>query len=690
MMWYNNSMRKAIYQFFVNKVPGIQFRYHRVHDSSVGVRKIWSWIYLFLLNFFYYILFMKFLGHVPKTSFYEEKRLLTKESESSNFARKHPERTIQHFVEILSAYDVISFDIFDTLIFRSVERPIDVFHLLGEKMSVMDFVTIRTFAEWDARVKCYEKHKHMEVTLSEIWKALIDDLGESAANGMLLEQEIEKDICYANPFMLSVWNTLMKQKKTIIVTTDMYLPEECLRDILEKNGFTGMQKIYVSGNQKRSKAKGDLYNLIKNDFPAGTKFIHVGDNMHSDYKMAKKAGFSSLPYLPINSNSLLYRAQDMSPLIGSAYRATVNARLYSGLASYSMEYEYGYIYGGLFNLGYCQFIHEYVKKNEIDQLLFLSRDGEILQKVYKKLYPDEKTSYVYWSRRAATKLLAEDNKHDFFRRFIYHKINQDYSLQEILDSMELSFLAEGLSSCRDIFKPKEKRQTPLIKSEELTDKNGFLLRRYIEKHWDEVMAVYAPQRESAKKYYESVLQESKKAVAIDIGWAGSGALALSYLIEKRWKLGCEIIGMVAGTNTIHNSEPESSEIFLQNGKLVSYLYTQANNRDIMKKHNPAKDYNVFWELLLSSESSQFVGFSLENDNVQFHFGKKDANQEGIKDIQKGILDFAEDYLSHFKNYPCLLNISGRDAYAPMLVACSYHEKYANAIKKKFDLEVHVG
>lgn len=682
-------MRKAIYQAFVNRVPGIHFRYHRVHDGSVGIRKVWSWVYLFLINMLYYVFFMRFLGRVPENAFYEEKRLLIKESESANFARKHPDRTVEAFVAKLSKYDVISFDIFDTLIFRSLERPVDVFQLIGERLGIMDFVTIRTFAEWDARVKCYEKYKHMEVTLEEIWDALIEDVGESVKGGIEIEKELEKDICYGNPFMLAVWNRLSELGKTLIVTTDMYLPDQCLLDILEKSGYTEIEKLYVSGSLKKSKAKGDLFQFVKQDYKEGTRFIHVGDNLHSDIKMAKKAGIEALHYLPINTNSYLYRAQDMSPLVGSAYRATVNARVYSGLTTYSMEYEYGYIYGGLFVLGYCQFIHDYVKKNAIDKILFLARDGDILQLVYKKIYPQDATNYVYWSRKAATKLLAEDNKHDYFRRFIYHKINQGYSLQKILESMELGFLVDGLSSCKDIFKKKEKRQSPLLPSEELTDKNGFLLRRYVEKHWDEVLKVYASQREAAKWYYEERLESAKKVVAVDIGWAGSGALALSYLIEKRWQMDCEVTGMVAGTNTIHNSEPEASEIFLQNGKLVSYLYSQANNRDVMKKHNPAKDYNVFWELLLSSEKESFQGFDYVNGIFKLNFGKKDANQEGIKEIRKGILDFADDYLSHFHKNPQFLSISGRDAYAPMVVACSYHERYANAIKKKFDLEVNV-
>lgn len=54
-------------------------------------------------------------------------------------------------------------------------------------------------------------------------------------------------------------------------------------------------------------------------------------------------------------------------------------------------FEYGYAYAGFYVLGYCVWIHERVKAKGIEKLLFLSRDGDILQKVYQKLYPQEKT-----------------------------------------------------------------------------------------------------------------------------------------------------------------------------------------------------------------------------------------------------------------------------------------------------------
>ncbi|MDE6747954.1 MAG: HAD-IA family hydrolase [Lachnospiraceae bacterium] len=705
------NITQKIYQPLVNKHTGIAYRYHKFHDGTTGIRKVVSWFYLLWLNFAYYVLFCHFLGRKPETEAYESKRLNIKMSESEAYLKANPRLSVTAYVDKLKEYDVISFDVFDTLIFRPFSVPTDSFFLVGESFDIMDFKNIRTWAEWDAREKCKKQNGHMEIDLKEIWKNLEKETGLSAEEGMEIEQKTEQKLCYANPFMLEVWKRLQSMNKKLIIISDMYLPEDCIAKILENAGFTGIEKIYVSNTYHKSKADGSLYREVIKDY-SGLSIAHVGDNPHSDDKMAENCGIYALPYQNINKNVLLYRPMDMSAIVGSAYRAIVSSHLYNGLHSYGMEYEYGFIYGGLFVVGYCNFIHEYYNHHGLDKLLFLSRDGDILKQVYDFLYPEDSTEYVYWSRKVAVKLMANEDKHDFFRRFLYHKVNQKYTIARILHSMELDSLTEQLDikSDEELMKPDKK----LIKSdEELTDKNVRQLKQFIESKWGQVLTIYEPQMTAARKYYKHVLDGCSKVAAVDIGWAGSGAMSLSHLTEKVWKIPCQVNGIIAGTNTIHNAEPDASEIFLQNGKLTAYLYSQSQNRDLLKKHDPNKDYNVFWELLLSSPTPQFAGFYegktdevssqyLEELDITLAFGqmdmkdlekedteKENVEKERIQKIQEGILAFAHEYHRHFKDFPYMFRISGRDAYAPMLVAASHSERYLKALEKRFHFEKNI-
>ena len=112
---------------------------------------------------------------------------------------------------------------------------------------------------------------------------------------------------------------------------------------------------------------------------------------------------------------------------------------------------------------------------------------------------------------------------------------------------------------------------------------------------------------------------------------------------------------------------------------------------MLKKHDLNRDYNVYWELLLSSPTQQFLGYAVDQTGeIIPRFGKKDANQEGVREVQHGILDFVKTYQEHFGDCPEMHLISGRDAYAPMLVAASHNERYLKAINQRFHLDISVG
>lgn len=670
------TLRAKIYHFLVNRKPGIRQRYHRFHDGTTGMKKVVSWFYLLWLNFCYYVLFCRFLGEQTEFPVYEEKKPPCAESESvlANRDRK----SVLETVSFLMQYDVISFDIFDTLIFRPFSEPTDLFFFLGERTGILDFKRLRMQAEAEARVQKYKEEKHYEIKLSDIWSRLENEIGVTKEQGMQMEQALEMEFCYANPFMQQVFTQLREHGKRIVITSDMYLSKAFLSELLQKNGYGGYEELYVSCEYEKSKAEGSLYEVVKGAYPDTDSMIHVGDNPVSDVKNAKKHGFEVFYYPNVNRNALLYRAYDMSAVVGGAYRGIVNNKLYNGTEQLSMEYEYGYIYGGLFVLGYCNFIHTYARVHGIDKLLFLSRDGDILRQAYAVLFPEEKTEYVYWSRAAATKLMARYNRYDFFRRYLYHKADGTYTLEQILKSMRLEFLLDRLLQRlpHEIY---------------LTSGNVSQVKRFLEANWQEVTAVYDRESKAAELYYKKVLGDSRNALAVDIGWAGSGAIALDYLVQKVWKLPCSITGAVAGTNSVHNFEVDASEIFLQNGKLAAYLYAQSFNRDLWKKHDPNTDDNIFFELLLTSPTPQFLGFELDevSGEVLYLFGKMDANPEGMKEIQSGILDFVRDYQKHFSRYPYLFCVSGRDAYAPILAASGNKKAYLKALKKKFEFEANV-
>lgn len=681
-------MRIKLYHILVNRQIGIAQRYHKAHDGTQGLARLLSYVYLLWINIAYYLLFCRWLGKALAVPVYEEKRLPVKKPESSLVRHEPPEQ----LAERLLAYDVISFDIFDTLILRPFSEPTDVFYFIGEKLGFMDFKRIRMEAEAKVRILKFKKEESFEVSLKEIWEQMEKMTGIDASEGMEAELEAEFSVCYANPYMAEVFHRLRKMGKRIVLISDMYLDSKTLAALLKKNGLDGYERIFVSCEAHKAKGDGKLFAYVKTvcsrDSDRRLAFAHIGDNKVSDIKMARKQGFTAFWYPNVNQNTILYRAYDMSPVIGGAYRGLVNNRIYNGTGKYSQNYEYGYIYGGLFILGFCNFIHQYCRDFHVDKVLFIARDGEIIQKVYQKMYPEDDTAYVYLSRLAAVKLTAGYNKYDYLRKLVRHKAGQGVSLSEILKGMELSDFGAYLADFIPERIEKRRQWTPMKLTDALTYANVEDFIEFIGGHWNKVLAQYAEQRKAAGMWYRDVIGAAERAAAVDIGWAGSGALALKTLFEKEWKIPCQLTGIIAGTNTIHNAEPDMSEVMLLDGTLCSYLYSSADNRELWKKHNPAKMYNIYFELLTSSEHPSLRGFYLDrHGKTVMRFQKPEGNPEGIKEIQAGILDFADDYLTCFKEYPFMFHISGRDAYAPMLLAASYEERYLKQINKNFTLSI---
>lgn len=673
-------MRTKLYRLLVNRQAGIAQRYHRVHDGRRGVAKFISYGYLLWLNFAYYILFCRWLGGTLEVTAYEEKRLPLDVSESEAAHREAPER----LAEKLRGFDVISFDIFDTVILRPFSEPTDLFYIVGQKLGYLDFKRIRMEAEHQARMEKYKCCESYEVTLSEIWDRLSQMTGIDADFGRKLEIEAELALCYANPYMKQVFHALKKAEKRIVFTSDMYLPSDILDKILVRCGYRGYERIFVSCEEQEAKGDGKLFDRVRQSCSRGSmtglRFAHVGDNPGSDVRMAARHGFQAFYYPNVNRNTLLYRTYDLSPIIGGTYRGIVNNRIYCGTTVYNRNQEYGYIYGGLFIMGYCCFIHEYCRAHAVDKLLFIARDGEVLRQAYELLFPGEETEYVYLSRLSAAKLTAGYFKYDYLRKLVRHKTGQGYSLQRILHDMELDMLAVALESTQG-----------LSPHDRLDASNADMFIDFLNKNWEKVIAAYKEQRDAAGIWYRECIGDAKNAAAVDIGWAGSGALALRTLFEREWHIPCKLTGIVAGTNTVHNAEPDMSETMLLDGTLVSYLYSAAENRDLWKKHDPANMYNIYFELLTSSETPSFLGFYFdENGRVEPRFQKPEGNPEGIRDIRQGILDFVRDYKNHFAAYPYLFRISGRDAYAPMLLAAGYKERYLRRVNEEFELKVGVG
>lgn len=647
------KVKDKLYYYLVDKNWGVGPEYHRYVDThqEEHINNRWkSWWLLLRLNWHYRVL-RKTEPLIYKVNKRKRKIKLPylEGSESEAFKR----RDAIHFAKDLLKYDVISFDIFDTLILRPFAKPVDIFMIVGKRLNKIEFTRIRIDAEKRAREMAMIKNGNTEVTIDDIYTIIEERTGIPKEIGIKTELETEMDYCFANPYMKRIYDLVKEQNKKIIIASDMYIPKEMMEKLLDKAGFDGYEKLYVSCDYNCSKRSGKLYEYILNDYQE-KKLVHIGDNRISDIKSANEAGIETRYYKNCHEIGNQFRADGMSELVGSAYAGIVNTHLHNGNKTYSPYYEYGFIYGGLYILGFCNWMYKKAKAEGIDKIFFLSRDGDIYQKVFNQTFADVQNEYFWWSRIANIKYTVRKNREDFLRRVIHYRSKETLkiTISSLLDSLSLTDLKSVL--------PKYN----LNENELITSNNSICLENLFIENWSLICQILDHEKNEVESYIRQKVGASKKIAFVDVGWMGSSAQGLKYLIQKEFDINCQVLCWQVGAKS-----PVSTDIVteLLDETIESYIFSCMYNRNLYDLHVKSNHglNSILFELFTQAKYPSFRGLG-KNKKMLFDIPEVE-NYNIIIEIQKGIIEFSNIYRKTFLNESYMMNISGYDAYCPFRI-----------------------
>ncbi len=103
----------------------------------------------------------------------------------------------------------------------------------------------------------------------------------------------------------------------------------------------------------------------------------------------------------------------------------------------------GFLFGGVLGMAYLSFVAETARNNGIRQLLFVARDGWLLEQMFLKIAPDIATRYVYAPRGLASTASEKDRK--AYAEYI-HSLQLNDDPLSIVDSNTIHFSAQRLIS----------------------------------------------------------------------------------------------------------------------------------------------------------------------------------------------------------------------------------------------------
>lgn len=298
----------------------------------------------------------------------------------------------------IEEHEVISFDIFDTLLLRAFAHPDHVFWHLELTSKEADFAGKRGYADGLARLRNPQRE---EITYDQIYEVL----GKRFESFKQKELDLEESVLTVNTEMLEAFNFAKSKGKKIVIISDMYLSGEFLEKVLQREGFTGYEKLYVSSDENKTKRSGNLFTHVLNELGiAPDKMLHIGDNLSVDCEVANYLGISAFYYEKVLNRYL--RENPKATIFYQKNKNNIAASIITGvnaIKSLSCDNNYwkafGYEYIGPIAYGYAEWLYKDLKEEGIREALFVARDGYHIKKVFD-LFKDQsiKSHYFYAPR----------------------------------------------------------------------------------------------------------------------------------------------------------------------------------------------------------------------------------------------------------------------------------------------------
>lgn len=527
-------------------------------------------------------------------------------------------KSIKSYKQYIDRCEVVSFDVFDTLIKRNVGTPKDVFSLVEREavkrfgVSMEGFRDKRVYAERTAR----ELSDREEISFWEIYDQLPYE-EEIKSSLSQMELEMEYALATVNQEIKEVYKYAIDRGKVVIIVSDMYLDRAFIERLLLKCGYNQYKKIYVSSETGVQKYTGNMYRMIlrENSYRPG-EMVHIGDALMADHIRPKLFGIRSV-HIPREVNHTLYCRKSRSGELDSDSLYSFINNTVSGDRLFRIGYE---TLGPLL-YGFCVWLHEYKLRLGIDKFLFLSRDGQIMRAAYKILFPDEETEYVYVSRRSLLVPIlrhCEDIKAMLDRLPIYRYTSVRTMLDLLgLDNNEyVSVLSRNGVDPDGSFSKKE-----FLENENLSNLLRELLPDIIENSNREFHAF---------KSYIDRLNLSGKLGIIDIGWLGRLQKALEEMLQELG-VNVEIFGFYLG-------------IKLNKENVFGYLY----GPDDFEEKVVVRFFWGLLEMLFSADHGSVKRYKSDQtiELYDFEYEGNSKLRNDFKDLQKireGALCFVEQF-----------------------------------------------
>lgn len=318
--------------------------------------------------------------------------------------------------------EVVSFDLFDTLVMRRTLYPDDmaeyVNSCLQEKgIYIDDFCRKRLAAE-------KELSGSNAPTLVGIYQDVLDKSEINAESNITakqladLEWNIDFGLLVPREDVCGIFRKTAVAGKKLYVVSDTYYGKTQLIQLLEKCGITEYTDILSSSDYGTGKLQG-LFGILK-DKEQSEKCLHIGDDIVADVESASKWGVETFR---------IYSGLDLLELLGGmgfqGYEENLSDHLKIGMfvarvfnspfqfengeekLEISQAYDVGYLLCAPIISDFVIWFYGRIQDGQFNNIWFSARDGYLIKKMYghltKMRHKKDESVYFLTSRTAAVR-----------------------------------------------------------------------------------------------------------------------------------------------------------------------------------------------------------------------------------------------------------------------------------------------
>jgi hypothetical protein len=284
--------------------------------------------------------------------------------------------------------NINSHDIFDNIIARRCIEAKNIFFEVENIAGIKGFAEKRIMAEQAIFLSDY--------TLEDIYSTMsvLFDVDEETLTN-LKELEITTEFTNAIPIL----NNIESVNHGDLLISDMYLPKSVIKKMIKKAGLKKHAELILTTHGKSSK---EIWPILKSKISLRK---HKGDNAHSDYSSPNEFEIDSTITRDheltdhekfLRNNGFEYLAR-FSRELRLTHNTASDGKSKLNIKNLQFQNNIPLLIMTAFE------IHKTAKSNEIDKVLFSSRDCYYLYTIFNEIFDDMHSEYFYTSRISRTK-----------------------------------------------------------------------------------------------------------------------------------------------------------------------------------------------------------------------------------------------------------------------------------------------